>query len=96
VVLEGLEQRVGEETARVAVLAEPFVKRVEDGENARLRTVGPSRRLRLEPSSRPNLLVMVEDGDNKIIVRGEMPVERRLRNAGFGDDPVDAVRSRAS
>src|SRR5207302_7912543 len=85
-----LEHAIQEEAARVGGLPEPVAECVEDGEELLRRMTRAARGLRLEPAVDPELRVTVQGRDDQRVLRGEVTVERRLRDTGFGHDAVDA------
>ena len=85
-----LDQRVGEEAALVVVAPEPLVEEIEDGEEPTFRCRLALLHLPREPLVRPDLLAQLERCDRELVLRAEVPVESHLRNAGLGDDAVDA------
>jgi hypothetical protein len=68
---------------------EPLVERVEDGEQLLLGSRSAPSGFRLDPVERPELLPALQEGEHEIVLRGEVPVERRLRDTGSGDHFVD-------
>ena len=49
----------------------------------------------LQPLARPALLAALEEGEDEVVLGREVAIERHLRHARLGDDPVDADRPRA-
>jgi hypothetical protein len=49
----------------------------------------------LQPSPGPALLAPAEEGDDELVLGDEVAVQRHLRHAGLGDDPVDPDRPRS-
>ena len=50
----------------------------------------PRVRLGFDPVPRPALLAPFEEGEHELVLRGEVPVEGRLGDAGAADHLVDA------
>ena len=46
-------------------------------------------------AARPALLAQLEEGQDEVVLGREVAIERHLRHARLGDDPVDADRPRA-
>src|SRR3954447_3441256 len=87
--LDDLEHHVDERAALEVRLAEPAVERVEHREQA-LCGAAAATRLALEPLVRPALGAAVEEREDQLVLRGEVAVERHLRDAALRDDPIDA------
>jgi hypothetical protein len=90
--LGDLDHDVDEGAALEVLLAEPVRERVEDCEQALGRGAAAALGLRLQPGARPELLAPLEEGEDQVVLRGEVAVERHLRDAALGDDPVDPDR----
>lgn len=90
-----LEQALDEEAALVVVAPEPLVEDIEDRKQALPARAPAMLDLLLEPSAAPDLFATLESREHELLLRGEVPVERHLRDPGFGDDPVDSHRLNA-
>ena len=85
-----LEQHVDERATVEAVLVEPLVEDVEDREQALLRSRPLVPRAGLDAPARPDLLAALEERDHELVLRREMPVERRLGDGRALDHLVDS------
>jgi hypothetical protein len=90
-----LEHDVDERAALEVVAREPALERVEDREQALGRRRAAALRLGLQPGARPQLVAAPEEREDQVVLRGEVAVERHLRDAALRDDPVDADRARS-
>jgi hypothetical protein len=89
-----LEHHVDERAALEPLLGEPAGERVEDREQALGGRRAAALGLGLQPGARPQLVAALEEREDQVVLRGEVAVERHLRDAALGDDPVDADRAR--
>jgi len=72
---------------------EPLVEEIEDREQALFGSRAALPRLGLDPAVRPDHLALLEEGEDELVLRREVPVERRLRDGGTLDDLLDADRA---
>src|SRR3981081_1191025 len=91
-----LEQRVDEGACFEVFAPKPLVECVEDGEKLLLRSGPAAFRLCLDKLHRPALLAASEEGDNEVVLGGEVSVERGLGDTGARDYLVDADVSDAA
>ena len=66
---------------------------VEDREQPLGRRNGAALHLTLQPVARPPFLADAEELEHELVLRGEVPVERHLRDTRLGHDRVDTDRS---
>ena len=90
-----LEHHVDERAALEALDREPLAERVEDRQQPAAGRGRAPLDLGLQPGARPELLAPLEERQDQLVLGGEVAVERHLRDAGLGDDPVDADGTRA-
>jgi hypothetical protein len=88
--LVDLQHRVYEQATPEAVVPEPLVEDLDEGSGTFVRYRRPPGGLGLEQTVRPQRLVPLEDRDDQVVLRAEVPVERSLRHACVSDDAVDA------
>ena len=67
-------------------------KTVEDRQQPGGGIICPAHHLLLQPGARPALLAQLEEREHEVVLGGEVPVERHLRDARPADDRVDADR----
>src|SRR3982074_3573803 len=85
-----LEQRVDERACFVVLAPKPLVECVENGEKLLLRSRSAEFRLYLYKLESPALLAALEEGEDEVVLGGEVSVERRLGDPGALDQLVDA------
>ena len=91
-----LEHHVDERAALEVVAREPLAEDVEDRQQPlRAASRARARTVVLQPVARPALLAPLEEGQDEVVLGREVAIERHLRHARLGDDPVDADRPRA-
>jgi hypothetical protein len=91
-----LEQHVDERAGLEILATEPLVEGVEDGEQLLLRAGPTPPRLRLDPPDGPALLTPFEEGDDEVVLRRKVAVERRLGDASTLNDLVYADGANAA
>src|SRR3954451_16034154 len=90
-----LEHHVDERAPLEVLAREPLAEDVEDGQQLLRRRLRALLHRLLQPGARPALLAPLEEGQDEVVLGGEVAIERHLGHARLGDDPVDADRSRA-
>lgn len=93
--LVDLQHRVYEQAASEAVVPEPLVEDLDESGGTFIRCRRSQGGLGIEQPVRPEHLVALEDRDDEVVLRAEVPVERSLRHARVTDDAVDADRGEA-
>ena len=69
-----LEQDVDERAAFEVVLLEPLVEEVEDREELFLGSLAAAPCLGFDPTLRPELFALLEEGEHELVLRLEVPV----------------------
>jgi hypothetical protein len=72
---------------------EPLVEEVEDREQLLLGGRAAPPRLGLDPAMRPALLPLLQEREDELVLRGEVAVERGLRDRGALDHLLDSHRT---
>src|SRR5262245_20478556 len=91
-----LEQDVHERAAFEVVALEALVEQVEDREQRLLGRRAATARLLLDPVARPPSLTLLEEREDELVLRREVPVERRLRDGRTRNHFVDSDGSNAA
>ena len=68
----------------------PLVEEIEDREQLLLWLRGAPFGLGLDPIHGPASLALLEEGEHEVVLGGEMPIQRRLRDAGAFNDLIDS------
>jgi hypothetical protein len=93
--LVDLQHRVYEQATPEAAVPKPLVEDLNESSGTFIRCLRPPGGLGLEQPVRPERLVSLEDRDDEVVLRPEVPVERSLRHACVSDDAVDTDRGEA-
>lgn len=81
-----LKERVDEEAALEVLVPKPLVKGLKGREQLASRGRAALARLGLEPVPEQELMVAFDDFGDEVVLRPEVPVERRLCDACLRDD----------